>query len=184
MSVVEKFKSVVKDIKHVPTSSATLLGAPIGGERSIDEMLSVKLLELRRLSSRLSLLGAHDALFLLKNCFSIPKLTYTLRSAPCYERILLSDYGDVLRTSLQLILNIQLTDVAWEQATLPVASGGIGIRKATQVYKLWLAPKILCSDFPSRFGAHKLTLRQFNNAEGMGSAVGDGPGIEGAVSCT
>ena len=38
-----------------------------------------------------------------------------------------------MRSSLQAMLNIQLTDVAWEQATLPVANGGIGVRKASQV---------------------------------------------------
>ena len=38
-----------------------------------------------------------------------------------------------MRSTLQAILNIQLTDDAWEQATLPVANGGIGVRKATQV---------------------------------------------------
>jgi hypothetical protein len=31
------------------------------------------------------------------------------------------------------VLNIQLTDEAWEQATLPTSSGGIGVRKASQV---------------------------------------------------
>ena len=108
------------------SSKAVLLGAPIGGEDSIDEVLTVKLSELRRLSERLKDLNAHDALFLLRNCFSIPKLTYTLRSAPCYTRQILAEYDDVMRSTLQAILNIQLTDDAWEQATLPVANGGIG----------------------------------------------------------
>ena len=131
--VVEKFKVVAPGIKHVKSSAATLLGAPIGGEQSVDEILTTKLFELRRLSSRLSLLDAHDALFLLKNCFSIPKLSYTLRSAPCYTHQLLSEYDDTIRSTLQSILNIQLSDDAWEQATLPIANGGIGIRRATMI---------------------------------------------------
>jgi len=96
-------------------------------------VLLAKLVELRRLPSRLSHLNAHDALFLLKNCFSIPKLTYTLHFAQFYTRQLLSEYDKEMRSTLQSILNIQLTDDAREQATLPVANGGIRIRKATQV---------------------------------------------------
>ena len=46
---------------------------------------------------------------------------------------LLSDYDSVLRATLQSVLNIQLTDETWEQATLPASSGGIGVRKASQV---------------------------------------------------
>ena len=133
LEVVSKFQSVAPDIKHVSTASAMLLGAPIGGEQSIDDILSTKLQELQRLSNRLTLLEPHDALFLLKNCFSIPKLTYTLRSAPCYSRSLLSEYDMLIRSSLQTILNVSLSDESWEQATLPVANGGLGIRRATDI---------------------------------------------------
>ena len=133
-AVITRFKTIAPDIKHVTSASAMLLGAPIGGRQSVDEVLSDKLLQLRRLSDRLSLLNAHDALFLLKNCFAIPKLTYTLRSAPCFKHVqLLSDYDSVLRSSVQSILNITLSDEAWNQIALPVASGGLGIRRAMDI---------------------------------------------------
>ena len=45
-------------------------------------------------------------------------------------RQLLEEYDDVIRTTLQAIMNVTLADDAWEQATLPVASGGLGIRRA------------------------------------------------------
>ena len=87
-----------------------LLDASIGGEQSVDEVLQ----ELHRLSSRLTLLNAHDALFLflflLKNCFAILKLMYTLRSAPCYTSQLLSKYDDVIRSTLQDIINVALSN--------------------------------------------------------------------------
>jgi division protein CdvB (Snf7/Vps24/ESCRT-III family) len=41
--VVEKFKSVAPEITHVKTSSAMLLGAPVGSEQSVDEVLENKL---------------------------------------------------------------------------------------------------------------------------------------------
>ena len=79
---LRKFRMTALDIKQVKTATAMLLGAPIGGEQSVDAAVLVKLEELRRLSNRVSLLHAHDALFLLKKYFSILKLMYALRSAP------------------------------------------------------------------------------------------------------
>jgi len=54
IDVLQKFRNFAPDIKHVKPASAILLGAPIGGEQSVDEAFRVKLDELRRLSSRVS----------------------------------------------------------------------------------------------------------------------------------
>ena len=110
-----------------------LLGAPIGNDDEIDDTLSKKIEEFQRLASRIKQLCVHDAFFLLKNCFSLPKLQYILRCAPCYKSTVLQRYDSSIRETLQLILNIELSDSAWNQATLPVKNGGIGIRLATQV---------------------------------------------------
>jgi len=131
--VLEKFRAVAPAILHVKTHHAVLLGAPIGSSEEIDVILSKKLAEFQRLATRLKMLSAHDAFFLLKNCFSLPKLQYILRCAPCYHSPVLVKYDDMIRDTLQSILNITLTESAWLQATLPVRSGGIGIRLATQV---------------------------------------------------
>ena len=39
----------------------------------------------------------------------------------------------MIRSTLQHIMNVDLSDETWDQATLPVASGGLGIRRATDV---------------------------------------------------
>jgi len=57
---LEKFRNIAPDIKHVKPIAPI---APIGGEQSVDEVLIVKLDELRRLSNRVSQLHAHDAFF-------------------------------------------------------------------------------------------------------------------------
>jgi hypothetical protein len=85
------------------------------------------------LTSRLKQLNAHDAFFLLINCFSLPKLQYVLSCAPCFYSQVLHRYDNMIRDPLQSILNVELTESAWQQATLPVKNGGIGIRLATQV---------------------------------------------------
>ena len=75
--------------------------------------------------------------FLLKNSFSIPKLTFTLRGTLCYWRQLLTEYDEVIRSTLQHIMNVELSDDAWSQAMLPVAEGGLesAVRR-TSLYQL------------------------------------------------
>ena len=80
-SVVQSIRAILPNIRHIPCAEAVLLGAPIGDETSVDTVLSSKLIVFRRLASHLTTLHAHDALCLLKNCFSTPKLPYTLRCA-------------------------------------------------------------------------------------------------------
>jgi hypothetical protein len=123
--VLHKFRNVAPDINQVKTAAAMLLGAPVGSTQSEDAVLKAKLEELRQLSNRLSLLHTRHALFPLKNCFSNPKLMLTLRSAPCYSRQLLTEYDDVIRSTLQHFINVKLSDDAWNQATLLVANDGL-----------------------------------------------------------
>ena len=76
----------------------------------------------------------HEALFLLRNCFAMPKLTYFLRTSPCFTKPeTLNKFDLIIKTSLINILNIPLSDSSYDQATLPVAKGGLGIRPATEI---------------------------------------------------
>ena len=50
-----------------------------------------------------------------------------------YNVNVLQNYDEIIRRSLIDILNIQLMDSAWNQATLPVAKGGLGLRPALEV---------------------------------------------------
>ena len=65
--------------------------------------------------------------------FQSPKLLYTLHCAPCYKSTVLSEYDDVIRHTLKAICNVDLSDVIWKQVTLPVSSGGLGVRLAKDV---------------------------------------------------
>jgi len=58
--VVAQFRELAPDIVHVDPQSAVLLGAPIGGQQAIDDVLLSKLSELQRLRERLELLSAHE----------------------------------------------------------------------------------------------------------------------------
>ena len=86
------------------------------------------------MAERLVTIDAHDAVFLLRCCFAIPKLTYFLRSAPTFRTLAtLQEYDLVMKKCLEEIINIKLDQEAWTQSSLPVKQGGLGIRKATDL---------------------------------------------------
>ena len=55
---------------------------------------------------------------------------YTLRTAPCSDSDELVNYDDTLRAALTVLLNVELNEDAWDQASLPLRWGGIGVRSA------------------------------------------------------
>ena len=63
---------------------------------------------------------------LLRNSLAMPKLLYTLRTSPCAGNPLLTKFDETLRDGLSSVLNVQLTDDQWIQASLPVQNGGLG----------------------------------------------------------
>ena len=78
---------------------------------------------------QLDQLDKQDSVFLLRHCFAIPKLMYTLRIAPCYRQDeVLQKYDRVIQEGLEGILNAELKGRSWQQCILPVRKGGLGIR--------------------------------------------------------
>mgnify|MGYP003478004916 CR=1 FL=1 len=109
-------------------SSVILLGAPLSAGQHLDDVLTVKRKELELLTYRLTLMPAHDSLYLLRNVLTAPRLMYLLRTAPCTDSPELPRYDAVLRESLSSVLNVDLDDKRWTQASLPVRWGGLGVR--------------------------------------------------------
>ena len=54
---------------------------------------------------------------LFKNYFSIPKLMHLLRSTRCYACETLVKYDQLLRNTLESVLNIKLSSHAWNHAS-------------------------------------------------------------------
>ena len=59
---------------ETPLIDATLLGTPIQAGVGVDNALEKKIADLEVMTTRLSLMPAHVALFLIKNALAIPKL--------------------------------------------------------------------------------------------------------------
>ena len=110
-----------------------LLGAPILQEAN-EVVLYEKLDSLKIMAERLKLLSSHDALFLLRQCFAIPKVMYLLRTSTAFRNtVWCEEFNETLRKSLQSILNVELEGSVWEQCSLPISLGGLGIRKVSDV---------------------------------------------------
>ena len=115
--------------------AAGILGSPIGSIEHVHvgDVILEKVAQLRLMGDRLSLLHSHDAL-LLRHSFSIPKILYILRTAPCFLSAHIDAYDSLLRSLLSDIINVSLADDSTRlQASLPVGIGGIGIRRAAQL---------------------------------------------------
>ena len=108
-AVLDIFNQITKGVKLVKNEDLTLLGAPIYPE-GIPNVLNPKLENLKLMVTRLNKIDPHQALFLLRNCFSMPKLTYFLRTAPCFlEQGILKNYDEIMRMSTGQ--NLEYTNV-------------------------------------------------------------------------
>ena len=78
----------------------------------------------------------------------MPKLLYLLRKADCSDNPLLTAFDNTLRSGLSSILNVDLSDIQWLQASLPVRHGGLGIRNAQMLASFaFLASAVSTHDF-------------------------------------
>src|SRR6202045_3343423 len=109
------------------------MGSPTQAGPGVDTALASKAADLHIMLSRLSLLSSHAALFLLRKAFAIPKLLYLLRTAPCSDSSELLNYDDLFCGAVSSLLNVELSTAAWDQASLPLRWGGIGVRSAPRL---------------------------------------------------
>ena len=77
---------------------------------------------------------AHEAFYLFGNCLFIPKLLYTLRTAPMFRRSdILTLFDEAIRSTLQTVLKVHLDEQTWHQLTLPIKCAGMGIHNVTEL---------------------------------------------------
>lgn len=163
--VWQELEAVAPGIKCLQNGQLSLLGAPLFDKAS-EPVWKTKCAELKKAIEQLHLLEPHHALFLLRNCLSVPKVMYLLRCFPFWKNPEKLRYFDVLmKESLEKIANIDMNDVIWCQASLPVRRGGLGIRKSEGValQPIWLR---LIYSFCLRHGVQNLPVQLGNEACG------------------
>jgi hypothetical protein len=110
-------------IKICDRGGLSLLGSPIfdqGFKNTVEKTIII----VENLLNKDELLSRHVAYTLIKNCLFIPNLNFLLRTTPFWK---FSNYvnsiDSSLKSSLEKILNLRLTDLQWCQSTLPIRFG-------------------------------------------------------------
>ncbi|XP_072947725.1 uncharacterized protein [Epargyreus clarus] len=131
--VLNKFYSLSPDLKIVDKKSLRLLGSPVL-EDSIPPFFDELLSKFDIVSERLGKIKIHMAYQIIRFCIFVPKFTYFLRCCPAWKFLnLLSFLDSQILGTLSNILNCNLDDRSWSQASLPIRFGSLGIRKASAV---------------------------------------------------
>lgn len=132
-SIIDQFNAVSPGIKVVDTHDLELLGAPLTEEAEEKVLLKMHS-KLKTMFERIGTLNHHMAYYLLKNCFSIPKLTYLLRSTGYFKhKHLLHAIDEDIKATLETICNSSFKCDKYEIISLPARCGGLGIRKSTEI---------------------------------------------------
>jgi hypothetical protein len=124
---------VFANFVHLSADDATLLGSPLLAGSALTASLLAAVQDLAKAIDRLRHLHAHDALILLRACFSAPKLTFILRCTPCHSHPTLQEFDSLLKRGISLITNSAISDLQMMQASLPVKDGGLGIRSVASL---------------------------------------------------
>ncbi|KAI5639573.1 hypothetical protein NE865_07939 [Phthorimaea operculella] len=122
------FDSLLPGVKTLNENTFSLLGAPIFSA-AIPSALEDKTRMIAQVREHLGHLSAHVALILFRACFSLPKLTYVIRTTPTWlfpEEVSVVD--GAIRNTVESVINVTLDDNQWLQASLPIRYGGLGIR--------------------------------------------------------
>ena len=123
----------LQSFQRIDVQDASLLGAPLFPGPVLDGVWSDRCSDLSRAVDRLSLIGAQDALILLRASFSAPRVHHLLRCSPSADNAALVIFDNLLRSALNRVTNSDLTDTQWLQATLPIKEGGLGVRRVSSL---------------------------------------------------
>jgi hypothetical protein len=133
LKVIKEFQNLAQDIRICDRGSLSLLGSPIfdqGFKNPVEKII----ITVKNLLNKAELLSRHVTYTLIKNCFFLPKFNFLLRTTPFWN---FSNYvnsiDSSLKSSLEKILNLRLTDLQWCQSTLPIRFGGLGIRRISDI---------------------------------------------------
>ena len=119
-----------RGITRVMESGIKLLGAPIGSNIFTEELLEDRIAKLGELMDKLSILDdPHTEYAMLKSCFALPKFSYIMRTVdPRPYKGTMEKFDKAVRQSMERVVGASMMDHQWQQATLPVTLGGLGLR--------------------------------------------------------
>ena len=108
-----------------------------------------KITELEKVNGIVEKLDAHHGSFMLKNCFSLPKLLHFLKTTTCFDHpALLKKYDRTVRDGLSNVCKVNFDNNSSTQLALPAEMSGLGV-SCTSLLALpaFLASAFGVSDF-------------------------------------
>ena len=130
---VSLIRYVLQDVSVTELVGLSFLGSqinPTGCRRKLDKAVE----QLDLISTRLAKIDARPALFLLRICFSMPRLLFTVRCSPCYQHAdKLAAFDNNLKMTASTMCNVLFDDKGWHQTTLRIRHGGIELRATSDV---------------------------------------------------
>ncbi|KAI0980528.1 hypothetical protein GJ496_005835 [Pomphorhynchus laevis] len=117
--------AILPGAKLLHFDSTDMLGLQVGNHRHSERSIIAAIEQLTHSAPKLCSLNPHDALYILRNCISLPKIEYLLCSAPCIDSVQTKCFDNVIRSTLRELLNFNKTERTWRQATLLVGLYGI-----------------------------------------------------------
>ena len=127
-----EISALLPEVKEVDESSLEILGSPIF-ESGLERMFSSKIETFKLMCERLKLLDIHPALCIFKKSLGSCKFNYLFSSRTFLlpERLKMID--GIFRSTLEAITNVRMDEFSWNQASLPLSFGGLGIRKVRDI---------------------------------------------------
>ena len=145
-TILAFFRKLCPGFKTPNQDELTILGSLLGPKSQAD-LLEKKSNELEKVNGIVEKLDAHYGFFMLKNCFSLPKLLYFLRTNTCFIRpALLEKCDKTVRDGLSKVCNVNFDDIPSTQLALLAEMGGLGVSSAS----LLALPSFLASAFGAR----------------------------------
>ena len=125
--------SILENVSFAKYLGVMLLGSS-HTSTTIRPQFQHKLSIFKAMTEKLSILDRHPVYILLRNCFSMPKLIYLLRSSSIFQHPdLHAEFDDSLKICATNICNVSFEDVNWIQATFPIRLGGIRLRRVSYI---------------------------------------------------
>jgi hypothetical protein len=133
IDILKKFESLSPDIRKTSAEDLSLLGSLLF-EDAMSNFFSTILEKFDLLVKKIENIKPHMALFLLRHCLWIPKLNYFLCCCPFWKfKNYCKAFDEKIQSTLEKILNIKLSSNSWNQASLQLDFGGLGIRSVTDL---------------------------------------------------
>ena len=108
-----------------------VFGSPLGPKSEVD-LLEGENNVLENVNRIVEKLDSHYRVFIMKNCFSLQKLWYLLRTSTCLNHpALLEKYDKTVRDGLSKVCNVNFADISSTQLALPDKMGGLVVSSAS-----------------------------------------------------